>query len=352
MSTNKEIKIQKNKILTYSVNKVGFKTVYGTEVVSENKTINVNMVNINDVDPDKPFKLGDRLFGISSFVDYFTPSGTYDVDSLKYLKISQTTGTSLSNLAVVKATWLSQVEQTLSVETPKGSSNTFVFTFDGTNWNLSGATTQSNVDLEDYGISFDGTAVSGDVITVVETQYNKFAFFVLDANYRSQNLPFSTANDDLSPYVNSYNEGINPNDYAELCSATHYDFVINNYFNISNYPDMSYCKNLGSFILNDNIKLNPLLPNTKELYSIYTNKNILDTFDPVTIANPSAQFNLTSWTFSYDGANSCVPTLTGWNMINCLKTDGNWNNIPSQGKYGTYKDRNEGVVPIFEVPVM
>ena len=68
MATEKTIKIQKNKILTYAVNKAGFKTVYGSVLVNQNQTININMKNLDE--QSEPFELGDRLFGISSFVDY------------------------------------------------------------------------------------------------------------------------------------------------------------------------------------------------------------------------------------------------------------------------------------------
>ena len=104
MATTKTIKIQKNKVLTYSVNKPGFKTIYGTKLIAMDETINIDMINTNS--QSEPFQLGDRLFGISSFVDYFIPLGDYDVNSLKYLKISQTTGNNLSQLQVVKATCL------------------------------------------------------------------------------------------------------------------------------------------------------------------------------------------------------------------------------------------------------
>lgn len=338
MATEKSIKIQKNKILTYSVNKSGFKSVYGSILVSENQDININLKNLEDV--TEPFQLGDRLFGISSFVDYFTPSGTYDVDSLKYISASQTTGSGLTNIAVVKDTWLSQVEQTLSVETPRGSSNTFVFTYDGSNWQLSGATTQSNVDLEDYGISFTGTATSGDVITVVETQYNKFAFFVLDANYRGTVY-----------WSNITNATIMPKQYTSaptncLESANYYNQVVFDNANLSEYPIFNNFKNIGTFILPNQIKINALVPNSNELQLIYNNRAILDTFDPITIADPSASRNLTNWNFSGDLVWCCIEdnASLAWSLS---KTN-SW----VASNYGNNKKNYRGSVPIFEVPVM
>lgn len=342
MATEKTIKIQKNKILTYSVNKEGFKTVYGSTVVSQNQNINVEMKNLSS--ETGAFQLGDRLFGISSFVDYFIPSGTYDVDSLKYISASQTTGTGLSNIQVVKGTsntvgetgtWLSKVEQDLQIVTPKGSSNTFVFTYNGSTWDITGALTLAGQSLESFGISFEGTATSGNVITVTETQYNKFAFFVLDANYRSNQI-WSSEWVEIMPLRYS-----NPQNCLE--SADYFNQYIFDNANLNNYPIFNYCKNLGAFILLNGIKINCLLPNGNELQSIYNNRVVLDSFDPITIANPSAEYNLSSWAFAGSGVWCCVENSNtrSW----CLLNSGTW-------YYESGKLTNFGVIPIFEVPVM
>lgn len=347
MATEKSIKIQKNKILTYSISKPGFKNVYGSTLVDANKDISIEMINLNS--ETTQYQLGDRLFGISSFVDYFTPSGSYDVDSLKYISASQTTGSGLTNIAVVKDTWLSQVEQTLSVETPRGSSNTFVFTYDGATWNLTGATTQSNVDLEDYGISFSGTATSGDVITVVETQYNKFAFFVLDANYRS-NQKWYTLNSGIYIMPTHYNsvDGTNC-----LESATLFNKYVWDNQNLAQYPIFNIAKNLGNFILPNGIKINALVPNTNELKVIWTNRIELDRIDPITAVNPTTSYNLTNWNFASRDGTTCVYT--------CVEKDSNsaWrvnNNGAFVYNYSSSwvnpKIDSFGFVPIFEVPVM
>ena len=352
MATIKNVKIQKNKILTYAVNKSGFKTVYGSVLVNQNQTININMKNLDDV--SEPFELGDRLFGISSFVDYFTPSGTYDVDSLKYLKISQTTGTSLTNLAVVKSTWLSQVETTLGIETPKGTSNDFIFTYDGSKWDLTGATTQNNVDLEDYGISFDGTPAENDVITVTETQYNKFAFFVLDSNYRgwygwNNVILYNTI---CTPVQYTTTSNFNVNE-----SATY----INNYIfetqNLSTFNGFGFVKNIGTFLLG-NIKITSLIPNLSELKTIYNNRVVLDNSDP-TITASGQQKSLTLWKWNnlgngYDKyALSCTEN-TGENY--CAFNSANTNYWSGYLKWKAWYGGDDmgggGLIPIFEVPVM
>ena len=356
MATIKNIKIKKNKILTYAVNKAGFKTVYGSVLVNQNQTININMKNLDDV--SEPFQLGDRLFGISSFVDYFTPSGTYDVDSLKYLKISQTTGTSLTNLTIVKSTWLSQVETTLGIETPRGTSNDFIFTYDGANWNLTGATEQSAVDLEDYGISFSGTATNGDVITVTETQYNKFAFFVLDSNYRKEQIWWSRTNNyshqntpSFYTTTNAINAGV---------SATY----INNYVfetqNLNDLESFNTVKNLGVFLLSNNLKITALMPTIKELTVIFDNRIALDNIDP-TILTSGQSCNLTDWKFiniNNSGTNqhvalSCMEVSNNTCLFATKNNDSLSINSYQKGYYSSSGLRyGGGFIPIFEVPVM
>ena len=68
---------------------------------------------------------------------------------------SATTHGDIYDVAVDAATWESQIS----------ASGTYVFSYDGSNWKLSG----SNVTIADYGITFSGTEASGDTITVVYT---------------------------------------------------------------------------------------------------------------------------------------------------------------------------------------
>lgn len=68
---------------------------------------------------------------------------------------SQTTGSSLTDVAVVVATFETQIT----------TSGSYVFTSDGTDWSYDG----NVVDLTDYGITYTGTPVTDDVITVVYT---------------------------------------------------------------------------------------------------------------------------------------------------------------------------------------
>jgi hypothetical protein len=345
MSTSKTVKIQKNKILTYSINKTGYQTVNKSLVVAEDTSIN------EDLTPTTGNPIlylsedhHDRIFDCATFVCYFTPSGTYDVDSLKYVSASQTTGSSLTDIQVVKELWLAQIETALSIETPRGTSNNFVFTYNGTSWDLTGTVTVSGIsqtDLGDvYGISFTGTVTTGNVITVTETQYNKFAVYVLDSNYRTNN----SWSNDISNTIMPKQYPSNPQDCLE--SATYYNQYVFNNANLNNYTAFNYCKNKGNFILSNGIKLNCILPNAPELLAIYNYKIILDSFDPIIQAG-GTDYNLTNWNFSNSLVWCCVENSAkfAWRLLN----DGSWN-INYWNEFG--KHHSDGIIPIFEVPVM
>lgn len=62
-------------------------------------------------------------------------------------------------------------------ETQITTEGSYVFSYDGADWSLSGTT----VDLTDYGITVEGTAANGDEITVVYTEYAPA--FVSDLSY-------------------------------------------------------------------------------------------------------------------------------------------------------------------------
>ena len=66
--------------------------------------------------------------------------------------IDNSTSTTATDIAVNSKLFTNQIS----------TDGTYTFSYDGSNWELNG----NNVDLEDYGISFDGTATSGDTIVV------------------------------------------------------------------------------------------------------------------------------------------------------------------------------------------
>lgn len=77
-----------------------------------------------------------------------------DVDTPASATISQTAGSSLSDIEVDVDTFIMGMQPTGDM--------TAVFTFDGSDWSYDGNT----VDLNDYGITFTGTPVEDDVLTV------------------------------------------------------------------------------------------------------------------------------------------------------------------------------------------
>lgn len=71
MST-KSVKITNGKILNYKISASGYKTIYGSQLITADTTINKNM--IAETDPNGVYYVGDRIGGIASFVCYYTDS--------------------------------------------------------------------------------------------------------------------------------------------------------------------------------------------------------------------------------------------------------------------------------------
>lgn len=67
--SEKIVKITNGKILNYKISASGYKTIYGSQVISSDTTINKEMIAEND--PNGVYSLGDRIGGIASFVCYF-----------------------------------------------------------------------------------------------------------------------------------------------------------------------------------------------------------------------------------------------------------------------------------------
>ena len=79
------------------------------------------------------------------------------------ISISQTVGSGLSGITVNKTTF----------ETQTTTTGNYVFIYNGDDWILG----ISQVDLTDYGISYTGTAIEGDELTVVYTaSYNTYTW--------------------------------------------------------------------------------------------------------------------------------------------------------------------------------
>ena len=92
---------------------------------------------------------------------------------------SQTTGSSLTDVAVVVATFETQIT----------TSGSYVFTSDGADWSYDG----NVVDLTDYGITYTGTPVADDAITVVYTEEStSYAWTRVDVQPAGSSLPSQT----------------------------------------------------------------------------------------------------------------------------------------------------------------
>lgn len=92
---------------------------------------------------------------------------------------SQTTGSSLTDVAVVAATFENEIT----------TSGSYAFTSDGSDWSYDG----NVVDLTDYGITYTGTPVADDVITVVYTESSTtYAWTRIDVQPSPNPLPSQT----------------------------------------------------------------------------------------------------------------------------------------------------------------
>lgn len=73
MSTSKTVNITNGKVLNYTITADGYKTVHGSELITEDRTganaININMIPLTNT-KDGVYSLGDRIGGIASFVCY------------------------------------------------------------------------------------------------------------------------------------------------------------------------------------------------------------------------------------------------------------------------------------------
>ena len=94
---------------------------------------------------------------------------------------TQTSGTSLTDVSVALSTF----------ETQESIAGNYIFTYDGTDWSLASST----VNIADYGITFTGTPVADDAITVVytvETPLNVSSITVTKTSaYLNKNEPLA-----------------------------------------------------------------------------------------------------------------------------------------------------------------
>lgn len=346
MPTIKTVNVTNGKFLNYQVSKAGYKSVTGSIYVDGDKTVNVKLVSTSS--SGSSYEFGDRILGMATFVCYYTPGGNYDNKPISTAVASQTTGSGLQNLGVKKSIFESLITTTGNYE----------FSYDGTNWSYDGNT----VNLSDYGIFFNtdtSTLTSGDVITISYTVYNKYAVFVLDANYRTNLKVSSISYQNESarvpvncPIYSSVNSGTGSSEtiwyYNQLSgqeSATWTnECILNNQgWAWSTLPGYLHCRNIGTFVLTNGIQITPVIPNLSEGWQIMQNRVNIDALDPV-IQSGTTTYNLTNMNFR-DGRffscqkNTSTDSYKHYNVsTNSINTDN-----------GT---ENYGIVPVFEVPVL
>lgn len=80
--SSKSVKITNGKILNYKISASGYKTIYGSQVISSDTTINKNM--IAESDPNGVYSFGDRIGNIATFVDYFNTTNPETNVDTKY----------------------------------------------------------------------------------------------------------------------------------------------------------------------------------------------------------------------------------------------------------------------------
>lgn len=350
MATTKTVNVTTGKFLNYQITKAGYKPVTGSVFVDSNKTINVNMVSTES--QEEVYKLGDRILNMASFVCYYKPGGEYDNKPISTTVIEQTHGSNLTNLGVKKGIFEAQINPTYDK-----TAGIFVhdFLYNGSNWTYDG----NDVNLEDYGIFYNtasSTVSNNDKITVTYTVYNKYAVFILDANYRDYGLfygqkvkipnypTYTTNNSGVGSGTGTWYYGGDGQESATWCNEHILD---NSGFTWSNYPAFYRCREIGKFILANGISIYPLVPNETEAYQIYLNKVFLDSIDPV-VQSGITERSLVNGSFSRSNS-----------MTTCIEYSADrYCGMYLSGSWSTSIEKNSnsndrcGFIPVFEVPVM
>lgn len=86
------------------------------------------------------------------------------------IEAEQTVGIDLTDIEVARVTFNSKIGSgddftATTIET--GEYKTFIFTYDGSNWDITGSVSASDVDISDYGVTFEGTPAEDDQITII-----------------------------------------------------------------------------------------------------------------------------------------------------------------------------------------
>lgn len=138
------------------------------------------------------------------------------------ISAEQTEGTGLTDITVTRSTFNSKIasgDDFTATTIEENNKYTFIFTYNGSSWDLTGSFSASGINIADYGITYTGTEQEDDEITVIAdyTPLNltreQYRFLLL-----GQVLKFNMSA--TLPEINRYlrlifNESSNSNVYVE-----------------------------------------------------------------------------------------------------------------------------------------
>ena len=178
--------------------------------------------------------------------------------------------------------------------------------------------------------------------TVVGT-YNsndgkKYAFAVLDAQYRGADIAWSTGLGEIDTSLPNYSSS--PTEQNKESATYNTDHIINNYTDKA-IEAFTFCRNAGNLIFNGKV-YQFQLPNLYELQQIYNNRTDLEALDPTAPANTDK--TLSNWSFG--SINDYVWSSNENDIESAWGLDGYGDGIYE------YKVASEGgVCPIVEIEI-
>lgn len=326
MPTTKTVKIQNNKILTYSITKAGFKQIVKSVEVNGDATISEVMVS--QTSDDAPYEVSDVLLGVAKFVDYFTPTG-----SQTFTKNGVTISAAdygLKKAGIIKASsalgavsFLEFGEYIFVNKAGTAQDNTvhdYTLTFTADGWVLTeGETTIATDTLENFGLSTQVTGAYSNTIQLKAAYYNKFAVFAItDTNFKA-NKYWATNSSTDTDLPNGLNQGYSAT-WANALLLGGYNFF-------GTGTAFGYLSDKGIFVLPNNMQIKAVVPNDVELKAIYDIRDALGI----------------SWS-NYGNSNVWCCAESSSNVAYYLTSNGNFN-------YYSKNNVSCGVIGVFEVPV-
>ena len=166
----------------------------------------------------------------------------------------------------------------------------------------------------------------------------KYAFAVLDAQYRGADIAWSTGLEEIDTSLPNYSSS--PTEQNKESATYNTDHIINNYTDKA-IEAFTFVRSITPVNFNDK-QYDCQLPNAYELQQIYNMKTELDTLDPTAETNSTKK--LSNWGFGsqFDNlwsSNGSSTFHSSW----LLKPDGSWDHYS--------RLTSCGVCPIIEIPL-